>query len=91
MNIRQQNVDRDVVNGPKRDTSLHLNAFVKQTVPSFIQRCKIIPQTRCLHIMEISQGFSFTADYHSFGKGYHYQSFQSLTEETFCRCQNIEM
>ena len=41
--------------------------------------------------MEISQDFSFTADYHSFGKGYHYQSFQSLTEETFCRCQNIEM
>ena len=42
MNTRQQNVDRDVVNGPKRDTSLHLNAFVKQTGPSTIQRCKII-------------------------------------------------
>lgn len=42
MNTRQQNVDRDVVNGPKRDTSLHFNAFVKQTGPSTIQRCKII-------------------------------------------------
>ena len=75
MNTRQQNVDRDVVNGPKRDTSLHLNAFVKQLCLHLFRGVKLFPQTRCLHIMEISQGFSFTADYHSFGKGYHYQSF----------------